>query len=224
MAPTSDTTTKVNTESTKPTLQLPYRPFVAAGWKIPGVGRYKINEWMEKARAVNLLEEGRRQLTDPQLRKEALSLVYRAKSGEPLGTLLPETYSLIREAGRRRLNMRHYDVQIFGGVCLFDGCIAEMQTGEGKTLTATLPLILHSLQGKGAHLATVNDYLAQRDAEWMKPLYDALGLKVGTVLTDHNQDERRKAYGADVTYGTAKEFGFDFLRDRLLMRAQGRAV
>lgn len=224
MAPTSDTTTNVNTGPTKPTLQLPYRPFVAAGWKIPGVGRYKINEWMEKARAVNMLEEGRRQLTDPQLRKEALSLVYRAKSGEPLGALLPETYSLIREAGRRRLNMRHYDVQIFGGVCLFDGCIAEMQTGEGKTLTATLPLILHSLQGKGAHLATVNDYLAQRDAQWMKPLYDALGLKVGIVLTDHNQDERRKAYGADVTYGTAKEFGFDFLRDRLLMRAQGRAV
>ncbi|MFN7628178.1 MAG: preprotein translocase subunit SecA, partial [Pirellula sp.] len=224
MAPTSDTTTHVNTGPTKPTLQLPYRPFVAAGWKIPGVGRYKINEWMEKARAVNMLEEGRRQLTDPQLRKEALSLVYRAKSGEPLGALLPETYSLIREAGRRRLNMRHYDVQIFGGVCLFDGCIAEMQTGEGKTLTATLPLILHSLQGKGAHLATVNDYLAQRDAQWMKPLYDALGLKVGIVLTDHNQDERRKAYSADVTYGTAKEFGFDFLRDRLLMRAQGRAV
>jgi preprotein translocase subunit SecA len=99
-----------------------------------------------------------------------------------------------------------------------------MQTGEGKTLTATLPLVLHSMVGKGAHLATVNDYLAQRDAEWMRPLFDALGIKVGIVLTDHNQDQRRKAYGADVTYGTAKEFGFDFLRDRLLMRAQGRNV
>jgi preprotein translocase subunit SecA len=99
-----------------------------------------------------------------------------------------------------------------------------MQTGEGKTLTATLPLVLHSMLGKGAHLATVNDYLAHRDADWMKPLFEALGLKVGIVLTDHNQDQRRKAYGADITYGTAKEFGFDFLRDRLLMRAQGRNV
>jgi preprotein translocase subunit SecA len=122
------------------------------------------------------------------------------------------------------MNMRHYDVQIFGGVCLFHGCISEMQTGEGKTLTATLPLVLHSMLGKGAHLATVNDYLAHRDADWMKPLFEALGLKVGIVLTDHNQDQRRKSYGADVTYGTAKEFGFDFLRDRLLMRAQGRNV
>jgi preprotein translocase subunit SecA len=208
----------------KAKVQLPYRPRVAAGWKIPGVGRYKINQWLEQVRAVNALEPARRGLTDPQLRKEALSLVYRAKSGESLASLLPETYSLVREAGRRRLNMRHYDVQILGGIFLFHGCIAEMQTGEGKTLTATLPLALHALSGKGAHLATVNDYLAQRDAEWMRPLYDALGLRVGIVLTDHSQDDRRKSYGADITYGTAKEFGFDFLRDRLLMRAQGRAV
>jgi preprotein translocase subunit SecA len=205
-------------------LQLPYRPHVAAGWKIPGVGTYKINQWLEQARAVNGWVENRKALSDSQLRKEFLSLIYRAKSGEPLESLLPECYSLVREAGRRSLNMRHYDVQIFGGVCLFHGCIAEMQTGEGKTLTATLPLVLHSMVGKGAHLATVNDYLAHRDADWMRPLFDALGLKVGIVLTDHNQDQRRKAYGADVTYGTAKEFGFDFLRDRLLMRAQGRNV
>lgn len=205
-------------------VRLPYRPRVAAGWRIPGVGRYKINRWLEQVRAVNQLEPSRRALTDPQMRKEALSLVYRAKSGESLASLLPETYSLVREAARRRLNMRHYDVQILGGVFLFNGCIAEMQTGEGKTLTATLPLALHALVGKGAHLATVNDYLAQRDAEWMRPLYDNLGLRVGIVLTDHNQEERRKAYAAEITYGTAKEFGFDFLRDRLLMRAQGRAV
>ena len=205
-------------------LQLPYRPHVAAGWKIPGVGTYKINQWLEQARSVNAWEENRKSLSDPQLRKEFLSLIYRAKSGEPLETLLPECYSLVREAGRRKMNMRHYDVQIFGGVCLFHGCISEMQTGEGKTLTATLPLVLHSMLGKGSHLATVNDYLAHRDADWMKPLFEALGLKVGIVLTDHNQDQRRKSYGADVTYGTAKEFGFDFLRDRLLMRAQGRNV
>lgn len=205
-------------------LQLPYRPHVAAGWKIPGIGTYKINQWLEQARAVNAWEDHRKSLSDPQLRKEFLSLIYRAKSGEPLDTLLPECYSLVREAGRRRMNMRHYDVQIFGGVCLFHGCIAEMQTGEGKTLTATLPLVLHSMLGKGAHLATVNDYLAHRDADWMRPLFAALGLKVGIVLTDHNQEQRRSAYGSDVTYGTAKEFGFDFLRDRLLMRAQGRNV
>jgi preprotein translocase subunit SecA len=205
-------------------LQLPYRPHVAAGWKIPGVGAYKINQWLEQARAVNGWEENRKALSDSQLRKEYLSLIYRAKSGDSLEALLPECYSLVREAGRRKMNMRHYDVQIFGGVCLYHGCIAEMQTGEGKTLTATLPLVLHSMLGKGAHLATVNDYLAHRDADWMRPLFDALGLKVGIVLTDHNQDQRRQAYGSDITYGTAKEFGFDFLRDRLLMRAQGRNV
>ena len=205
-------------------LQLPYRPHVAAGWKIPGVGAYKINQWLKQAQAVNGWEENRKALSDSLLRKEFLSLIYRAKSGESLEALLPECYSLVREAGRRKMNMRHYDVQIFGGVCLYHGCIAEMQTGEGKTLTATLPLVLHSMLGKGAHLATVNDYLAHRDADWMRPLFDALGLKVGIVLTDHNQDQRRQAYGSDVTYGTAKEFGFDFLRDRLLMRAQGRNV
>lgn len=205
-------------------LHLPYRPHVSAGWAMPGVARYKVNQWLEQTRAVNALESSRRELTEPQIRKEALSLIYRAKSGEILASLVPEMYSLIREAARRALNMRHYDVQILGGICLFHGCIAEMQTGEGKTLTATLPLALHALSGRGAHLATVNDYLAERDADWMKPLFDALGFRIGKVLTDHDQDQRRRSYSADVTYGTAKEFGFDFLRDRLLMRAQGRAV
>ncbi|MEQ1824827.1 MAG: preprotein translocase subunit SecA [Pirellula sp.] len=205
-------------------LHLPYRPHVSAGWILPGVARYKVNQWLEQTRAVNALEDARKALTEPQIRKEALSLVYRAKSGESLSSLLPEAYSLIREAGNRALNMRHYDVQILGGICLFNSCIAEMQTGEGKTLTATLPLVLHSLVGKGAHLATVNDYLAHRDAEWMKPIYEMLGFRVGTILEKQDQDQRRKGYGADVTYGTAKEIGFDFLRDRLLMRAQGRAV
>lgn len=205
-------------------LHLPYKPSVSAGWKIPGVAQIKVNQWLGQVRLVNSWESQRRELSDSQIRKESLSLIYRAKSGEPLEDLLPETYSLVREAGRRSMNMRHYDVQILGGTCLFYGCIAEMQTGEGKTLTATLPMVLHALVGKGAHLATVNDYLAERDAEWMRPIYSALGLSVGVVLTNHNQDERRRSYGADITYGTAKEFGFDFLRDRLLMRAQGRAV
>lgn len=202
--------------------KVPYRPKVSAGWWIPGVASYKVNQWTQQLSAVNAMEASRKQLTDPQIRKEALSLKYRAKSGETASSLLPETYSLVREAASRTLNMRHYDVQILGGTALFHGCITEMQTGEGKTLTATLPLVLHCLIGKGAHLATVNDYLAQRDADWMGPIYDLLGIGVGVVLTDSQPDGRRAAYGADITYGTAKEFGFDFLRDRLLLRAAGR--
>lgn len=203
---------------------IPYRPRVVAGWKLPGVAGYKVGSWVQQLKAVNALEESRRALSEGQIKKELLSLKYRIKSGETAASLLPEAYSLVREAGRRALNMRHYDVQIIGGAALFHGCISEMQTGEGKTLTATLPLVLHSLIGKGAHLATVNDYLAQRDAEWMRPLFDTLGLNVGIVLTDSTSDQRRAAYAADVTYGTAKEFGFDFLRDRLLLRAAGRAM
>jgi preprotein translocase subunit SecA len=117
--------------------------------------------------------------------------------------------------------MRHFDVQLLGGIALFHGAIAEMETGEGKTLTATLPLYLHGLAGKGAHLATVNDYLAQRDAEWMGPVYELLGLSVGVIQTSDSSDQRRRAYACDITYGTAKEFGFDFLRDRLLLRRMG---
>jgi len=159
--------------------------------------------------------------SDKELRKRSLSLRYKAKSGEPLAKLLPEAFGLVREAGRRTLNMRHFDVQLVGGIGLFHGAIAEMQTGEGKTLTATLPLYLHALLGKGAHLATVNDYLAHRDAEWMRPIYEILGMTLGVIQTKDKSDERREAYACDVTYGTAKEFGFDFLRDRLLLRRMG---
>jgi preprotein translocase subunit SecA len=158
------------------------------------------------------------QLNEQQLRKRSLSLRYRAKSGEPLGRLLVEAYALVREAGRRTINMRHFDVQLLGGIAMFHRSIVEMQTGEGKTLTATLPMYLFALIGRGAHLATVNDYLARRDAEWMGPIYEALGLSVGVVETQMSQADRRKSYQSDVTYGTAKEFGFDFLRDRLLLR------
>ena len=202
--------------------RLPSRPRIAAGMRIPGVGTAKINSWVAALKEVAALESNVQRFDESQLRKESLSLRYRAMSGESLRRLLPEAFALVREAGRRTLNMRHFDVQIVGGASLYDGCIAEMQTGEGKTLTATLPLYLHSLAGHGAHLATVNDYLAERDAEWMRPLYEALGVSVGVVLTDSTPDQRRSAYGADITYGTAKEFGFDFLRDRLLLRAQGR--
>ena len=118
--------------------------------------------------------------------------------------------------------MRHFDVQMLGGIAMHHRSIAEMQTGEGKTLTATLPLYLAALDGKGAHLATVNDYLAHRDADWMRPIYEALGMTVGVIETQMPQAERRKAYACDITYGTAKEFGFDFLRDRLLLAADRR--
>lgn len=202
--------------------KLPSKPRIAAGMGVPGMSAMRVKRWTAALQEAASHEPRMRALETDQIRKESLSLRYRAMSGETLRKILPEAFALVREAGRRAMNMRHFDVQIVGGAALFDGCIAEMQTGEGKTLTATLPLYLHSLSGHGAHLATVNDYLAERDAMWMKPIYDLLGTSVGVVLTDSNPDQRRKAYASDITYGTAKEFGFDFLRDRLLLRAQGR--
>jgi preprotein translocase subunit SecA len=183
-----------------------------------GLAWQRVANWTAVLPKIEVFEQQYRERGDHELRKESLSLRYRAKSGEALARLLPEAYALVREAARRTVNMRHFDVQILGGIALFHGSIAEMETGEGKTLTATLPMYLRSLEGKGAHLATVNDYLASRDAKWMKPIYDLLGVSVGVIETEHSQNDRRKAYACDVTYGTAKEFGFDFLRDRLLLR------
>lgn len=182
----------------------------------------KMARWKRMLAEITDFEHVLQPENDSELRKRSLALRYRAMAGEKLAKLLPEGYALVREAGRRALGMRHYDVQIIGGISLFENHVAEMQTGEGKTLTATLPLYLHSLVGKGAHLATVNDYLAKRDAEWMRPIYEMLGLTVGVIQTPDDQGARRKSYGSSVTYGTAKEFGFDFLRDRLLLRAQNR--
>ena len=180
--------------------------------------RGKLAKWAQLLPRIAAMEPELKNLGDTELRKRSLSLRYRARSGEPLARLLPEAYALVREAGRRTMNMRHFDVQILGGIAMFNRSIVEMQTGEGKTLTATLPMYLYALAGKGCHLATVNDYLARRDAEWMGPIYQALGLSVGIIQTQQPQPQRRKAYASDVTYGTAKEFGFDFLRDRLLLR------
>ncbi len=181
----------------------------------------QIARWQGILPKVASYEEELQALSAFDVRKRSLSLRYRLKSHEPVDQLLPEAFALVREAGRRALNMRHFDVQILGGVAMHNRSIAEMQTGEGKTLTATLPLYLAALEGKGAHLATVNDYLARRDADWMRPLYEMLGITVGVIETQMNQAQRRKAYACDITYGTAKEFGFDFLRDRLLMRRIG---
>ncbi len=180
--------------------------------------RGKLARWAQHLPRIAAMEPELQKLSDHELRKRSLSLRYRARSGEPLVKLLPEAYGLVRESGRRTVNMRHFDVQILGGIAMFHRSIVEMQTGEGKTLTATLPMYLYALAGKGCHLATVNDYLARRDAEWMGPIYQALGMSVGVIQTQQQQPQRRTAYACDVTYGTAKEFGFDFLRDRLLLR------
>jgi preprotein translocase subunit SecA len=180
--------------------------------------RWRLSCWAALVPQINAHEPELQQLSDQQLRKRSLSLRYQAKSGVPLRRLLVEGYALVREAARRTINMRHFDVQLLGGIAMFHRAIVEMQTGEGKTLTATLPLYLYGLLGKGCHLATVNDYLARRDADWMRPIYELLGLTVGVIETPMTQPQRREAYARDITYGTAKEFGFDFLRDRLLLR------
>src|SRR5262245_49416816 len=155
--------------------------------------------------------------TDDELKKIGLDLRWRAKSGVDLKRLMPEAFALIREAARRRLGMAHYPVQVMGGIAIFEGGLAEMQTGEGKTLTALLPTYLRGLPGRGSHVVTVNDYLAQRDADWMRPAFELGALTVGCIQTAQSTDERRREYACDVTYGTAKELGFDFLRDRLRM-------
>ncbi|HEY3391740.1 MAG TPA: DEAD/DEAH box helicase, partial [Lacipirellulaceae bacterium] len=183
-----------------------------------GAARSRLVQWAAYIPQIAALEEPLIEQSDFDLKKTSLSLRYRARSGEPLERLLVEAFALVREAGRRKLNMRHFDVQLLGGAAVHHNSIAEMQTGEGKTLTATLPLYLAALEGKGAHLATVNDYLAKRDADWMRPIYETLGMKVGCIQSQMPQQERAKQYSCDITYGTANEMGFDFLRDRLLKR------
>ncbi len=180
--------------------------------------RWRLASWSALVPKIAALEPQLQQLSEGQLRKRSLSLRYRARSGEPLARLMVEGYALVREAARRTVDMRHFDVQMLGGIAMFHRSIVEMQTGEGKTLAATLPMYLNALAGRGCQLATVNDYLARRDAQWMGPIYEALGLTVGVIESQMPRPQRRKAYACDVTYGTAKEFGFDFLRDRLLLR------
>ncbi|MEM8865356.1 MAG: preprotein translocase subunit SecA [Planctomycetota bacterium] len=183
-----------------------------------GPVRRRLSQWAGYIPLIADRAEPLEKLSDYDLRKESLSLRYRARSGESLDRLLVEAFALVREAGRRTKNMRHFDVQLLGGAAAHHGSIIEMQTGEGKTLTATLPMYLAALDGKGAHLSTVNDYLARRDAELMEPVYKALGMSIGVIQSQMQSADRQKAYACDVTYGTANEMGFDFLRDRLLKR------
>src|SRR4249919_3172565 len=164
---------------------------------------------------VNGFEPAIQALSDEQLRGKTAEFRKRLAGGERIDDLLPEVFAVVREAGRRVLNMRHFDVQLIGGAVLHKGTIAEMKTGEGKTLVATLPAYLNALAGKGVHVVTVNDYLARRDSEWMGRIYRFLGMSVGVIQHDLNDQERQVAYGCDITYGTNNEFGFDYLRDNM---------
>ena len=171
--------------------------------------------------AINALEPTYQAMTDDELREQTVKFRKRLAAGETLDDLLVEAFAVCREASRRVLGMRHYDVQLLGGMVLHSGTIAEMITGEGKTLVATLPAYLNALEGKGVHVVTVNDYLARRDMEWMGPLYMSLGLTVGTIQSNMETSERQKAYECDITYGTNNEFGFDYLRDNMRRAAKG---
>ncbi len=171
---------------------------------------------------VNALEEQVAALSDEELSKLTPALRERHAAGESLDRLLPEAFAAVREASRRSLGMRHFDVQILGGIALHEGNIAEMRTGEGKTLVATLPVYLNALTGGGVHLVTVNDYLARRDASWMSPIYNALGMSVGVVVPGQAATEKRAAYAADIAYGTNNEFGFDYLRDNMAFTPEDR--
>ena len=179
-----------------------------------GEGRH-IRQLEKIAKDVLAFEPEISALDDVQLRAQTIKLKDQLASGKTLEDLLPEAFATVREAAKRTLGQRHYDVQIMGGAALHQGNVAEMRTGEGKTLVSTLPAYLNALTGKGVHVVTVNDYLAERDSEWMGRIHRFLGLKVGVILSNMSPAERREAYGADITYGTNNEFGFDYLRDNM---------
>ena len=189
-----------------------------------------VKKLLPRVAEINGLEPGLQQLSDEQLRDKTTEFRARiaarlegisdaeervAAEKAALDEILPEAFAVVREAGRRILHMRHFDVQLIGGMVLHQGKISEMRTGEGKTLVATLPCYLNALAGHGVHVITVNDYLAKRDAEWMGKLYGFLGLTVGVIVHDLDDQTRRAAYGSDITYGTNNEFGFDYLRDNM---------
>ncbi|AIB38311.1 MULTISPECIES: preprotein translocase subunit SecA [Pseudomonas] len=175
----------------------------------------EVKRMLKTVQLVNAFEEQMVALSDEQLRAKTQEFKARIAKGETLDKLLPEAFAVAREAGKRVMGMRHFDVQLIGGMTLHEGMIAEMRTGEGKTLVATLGVYLNALSGKGVHVVTVNDYLARRDANWMRPLYEFLGLTVGVVTPFQPPEEKRAAYAADITYGTNNEFGFDYLRDNM---------
>ncbi len=190
-----------------------------------------LKQYRKTVQQVNELEASMAELTDEQLQQKTPEFKAAIESGKTLDELLPEAFAVVREAGKRVFGMRHYDVQLIGGMALHEGRIAEMRTGEGKTLVATLPVYLNGLSGEGVHVITVNDYLAKRDSEWMGKLFEFLGLSTGVILSGQSQEEKQLAYSKDITYGTNNEFGFDYLRDNMaiftsekVMRGQPFAV
>ena len=182
----------------------------------------EVKRMLKTVNIVNAFEEKMVALSDEQLRAKTAEFKERLAKGETLDQLLPEAFAVAREAGKRVMGMRHFDVQLIGGMTLHEGMIAEMRTGEGKTLVGTLAVYLNALSGKGVHVVTVNDYLARRDANWMRPLYEFLGLSVGIVSAFQPPEEKRAAYAADITYGTNNEFGFDYLRDNMALSRADR--
>ncbi|PPD10790.1 MAG: preprotein translocase subunit SecA, partial [Methylotenera sp.] len=175
-----------------------------------------VKQYGQTVKEINALEPAMQALSDDELREKTESFKQRFQQGESLEKLLPEAFAVVREGSVRALGMRHFDVQLIGGMVLNAGKIAEMRTGEGKTLVATLPVYLNAITGRGVHVVTVNDYLAKRDAEWMGKLYNFLGLSVGINLSQMQHDAKQLAYAADITYGTNNEFGFDYLRDNMV--------
>src|SRR5437660_11454080 len=182
----------------------------------------KFKEFEKRVGRINDFEPEVELDSDDELRERADALRERARNGESLDDLLSESFALTREAAKRTIGQRHFDVQLIGGMVLHDGSIAQMKTGEGKTLTATLPIVLNSFKGNGVHLVTVNDYLARRDAEWMRPIYEMLGVSVGVIQAEERDDLKHAAYAADVTYGTNSEFSFDYLRDNLAVAVEDK--
>src|SRR5215210_690050 len=180
----------------------------------------QFKQYAKRVDRINSWEPELELLDDDELRAQTDSLRERARNGESLDDLLPETFAVVRETSRRTMGMRHFDVQLIGGMVLHGGSIAEMKTGEGKTLTATLAVALNALAGTGVHVVTVNDYLARRDAEWMAPLYHGLGLSIGVLQNMQPANEKIAAYQSDITYGTNSEFGFDYLRDNMATSLQ----
>ena len=182
----------------------------------------EVKRMRKQVDAINGFETALKALSDQDLKDKTPELKHRLQNGESLESILPEAFAVCREAGLRSLGMRHFDVQMLGGITLHEGRIAEMRTGEGKTLVATLPVYLNALTGRGVYVVTVNDYLATRDANWMRPLYEFLGMSVGAVVPNQNWPDKKAAYDADITYGTNNEFGFDYLRDNMAFTLEER--
>jgi len=181
-----------------------------------------LKQYRKTVERINALEAGLESLSDDELRAKTQSFRERFAAGEALDGMLPEAFAVVREGSKRVMKMRHFDVQLAGGIALHNGKIAEMRTGEGKTLTSTLPAYLNAIAGKGVHVVTVNDYLASRDARWMGKLFNFLGLSVGINLAQMSREEKQAAYNSDITYGTNNEYGFDYLRDNMVYESHDR--